>query len=136
MTYKIIQLFNEYNISTENIPPRILDIEIENEEIKNFQKGYKNKKIIYFNGEYKPLWIEDNKTILKTNITIDLSNWTQKLIQASIDFSQGNEPSIEITNKDFKKMISTPVLTHTQEIEDNFTSYTSYNILGGVISES
>lgn len=131
----IEELFKKYNISTEDIPQSILNIETDN-EITYFNKGYKKNGIITFTGEYKPDWIEENKTPVIINITIDLTNFAQKLIQASIELLGDEDPSIEITDKMFSKILTEKAVTIHSVMENNFTSYTAYNILGGIIEEA
>ena len=135
MTCLIRDLFKEYNINDEIIPPKILDIILE-EDIKHFSKGYLQNSIVTFKGEYNPDWMDDKKALLEVECVIDLKDYTKKLITASIEFTNGDEPSVEITNEVFTKFLNTEVVKFTQTIKDNFTNYTSYNILGGVVIDS
>lgn len=131
---KIKQLYTQYNINTEKTPLPILDIEIENETIDHFQKGYTEKNITYFTGVYEPSWIED-QVELEITITVNLKKYTQKEIQISTDFIN-NIKNDELTDELFRKFLSEKVVTITRKIKNNFTDTTTYSIFGNIIDES
>ena len=135
MSIILKDLFEEFQLSYEDLPPLILNIELENEKVNHFQKGYKQNNVFYFKGEYSPEWMGKD-SLLGVDISIDLTRFTNKLINASIEFGNGEEPSIEINNDIFERFISEEVVSFTQTVENNFTYHATYSILGSMIKES
>ena len=129
------ELFKEYNLDTTDIPLGVLNITLENITVDNFSKGYINDDIIYFTGSYAPNWIEEDVEC-NLELKINLKRYTKKLIHASSEFVDGVEPSVELTHELFHRFITEEVVSFTQTVKDNFTYYSTYNILGSMIFES
>ena len=126
------ELYEKFKLNTDNIPNSILNIELM-EDVVNFKQKEIKPNIYSFEGKYVPNWMEDN-TLLEVKLTIDLSEYDAKVIGVVDDIDKFFE--LELSNSERKNILSKTAVTLIKTIPNNFYSFTTYNILGGLISIS
>lgn len=116
----IKDLFKKHNISTENIPIELLDINTD-KHLQDYTKAEQTKDKIIFKGN-----TGKNKIKTQNTIIIDLSNINNELLN---EFK--NNPQKE-NIQEYWEIVNTPVLSHTIT-NNSFTYNITYNALGGEV---
>lgn len=132
---KLKTLFDKYKIKTEdNFPKPILDIEIDN-DVKQFQKGYKHNGSIIFIGEYEQK-DTDYKRIFNISIIITLPvDLDYTILEKLEDYNSNKNKNIWNDNGEAQKglqLLNIDCVKYTISSENIPTLSIDYNILGGI----
>jgi hypothetical protein len=130
----IKELIKKYKI-TDKIPYTIQNLELD-EDIKHFIEYDNPESNVYvFKGEYEPLWFEGDAT-LQTTITINLTPFNNEIIDNIDNIDKFLEIVPKLTSLERQEITSHETITYTQTIPNIFYAFTTYNLLGGLISIS
>ena len=128
---KINDLIEKFKIQ-EPLPNTLLEIELE-EDIINFKRMVYDNGVYRFEGEYQPYWFE-GKTDMKILLNIDLTQYSSQIIDNIDDIDEF--VNLDLTIEEKNSLISNETVIFIKSIKGNFQSYTSYNIMGGIVRVS
>lgn len=137
MVCTVRELITQFKISEENIPLSVLEFTLPDDDKSHFNKGNRNENVLYFTGEYLPVWNdEDNKKKVNLELIIDLTGISNK-IKIFDDFYEDklNDNDMEYGDLILKEL-QLERIKFTYTMKDNFTGFESYNIFGGLIKQA
>ena len=136
---KIKKLLDKFDIKIdENFPTGILNLELE-ENLKDFNKGYKHNGIILLNGEYIKKETDYQRTY-NIRITINIpTDINYELVSKLEEFVEKNDKNIWESQEEVAyciELLNENCVEYYLSSEGIPSAYIGYNILGGINSIS